>query len=78
MKEINIESNFYPQLLKTITNPPKILYVLGDENNLNKKSLSVIGSRNASEYGRNTARKFAKGIAMQGINIVSGMAIRNR
>ena len=75
MKTISIESKLYPQILRTIVNPPQILYVLGDENNLNKKSLSIIGSRNASEYGRETARKFARGIAMQRINIVSGMAM---
>lgn len=78
METISIESEFYPQILRTIINPPQILYVLGEKRNLNKKSLSIIGSRNASEYGKNNARKFAKGIAIQGINIVSGMAIRNR
>lgn len=78
MKTISIENELYPQMLRTIINPPQMLYVLGNENNLNKKNLSIIGSRNASEYGRKTARRFAKEIAMQGINIVSGMAIRNR
>jgi len=74
MKEIDIENKFYPKLLRNIINPPKTLYLLGNENNLRKKSLSIIGSRNASDYGRKNARIFAKGIAMQGINIVSGMA----
>lgn len=78
IKEICIENELYPEQLKTITNPPKLLYVLGNEENLNKKSISIIGSRNASEYGIRTARNFAKGIAMQGISVVSGMAIRNR
>lgn len=74
MKEIDIENKLYPKLLRNIIDPPKKLYLLGNENNLNKKSLSIIGSRNASDYGRKNARNFAKGIAMQGINIVSGMA----
>lgn len=78
IKEICIENELYPENLRYITNPPQRLYVLGNENILNKKCLSIIGSRNASEYGKNNARKFAKGIAIQGINIVSGMAIRNR
>jgi len=74
MKKINIENKFYPEQLKNIKNPPKVLYVLGDEKILNEKSLSIVGSRNASDYGRKIARSFARDIALQGINIVSGMA----
>lgn len=74
MKKISIESKLYPELLRHIKDPPKLLYVLGNEKILNKKNLSIVGSRDASDYGREIARKFAKNIAMQGINIVSGMA----
>lgn len=74
IKEINIESNLYPEQLRDIVDPPKTLYLLGNEKNLGNKSLSIIGSRKASDYGKMLARNFAKNIAMQGINIVSGMA----
>ena len=74
MKIISIENELYPEQLKHIKRPPQILYVLGNEKILNNKSLSIIGSRNATNYGREIARKFAKNIAKQGINIVSGMA----
>lgn len=77
IKKIDIESNLYPEQLRSIINPPKMLYLLGNENILNNKSLSIIGSRNASDYGKITAREFAKNVALQGINIVSGMATRN-
>lgn len=74
MKEISIENKQYPEQLRDIKNPPKMLYVLGNETILNNKSLSIVGSRVATNYGKEIARKFAKKIAKQGINIVSGMA----
>lgn len=74
IKEINIESDAYPKLLRKIKKPPKKLYVLGDENILDKECLSIVGSRNCTEFGENIARKFAKTIAQNGIVIVSGMA----
>lgn len=74
IKEIKIEDELYPEQLRYIKNPPNKLYVLGNEKILNNKSLSIVGSRNASEYGKIMARKFASQVAMQDINIVSGMA----
>lgn len=74
IKEIKIADELYPEQLRYIKNPPNKLYVLGNEKILNKKSLSIVGSRNASEYGKIMARKFASQVAMQDINIVSGMA----
>lgn len=74
IKEIDITNNLYPIRLKEIKNPPKKLYVLGDEKLLNKESLSIVGSRNCTENGKKMSRNFAKGIAQRGIVIVSGMA----
>lgn len=74
LKIIDIENEKYPKILKSIKKPPQKLYVLGNENILDNMSLSIVGSRNASEYGKRIARSFSKNIAMQGINIVSGMA----
>ena len=77
MKKIKIikkEDELYPSKLLDITNPPNLLYVLGDEKLLNKKSLAIIGSRDCTEYGYTQAVRFAKEIAKQDICIVSGMA----
>ncbi len=74
MKIIDIENEKYPKILKDIKKPPQKLYVLGNEDILNDSSLSIVGSRNASDYGRKIARNFSKSIAMYGINVVSGMA----
>jgi len=74
IKEINFEDENYPNSLRTIDNPPKKLYVLGDETILNNQCLAIVGSRNCTEYGAEMAQKFAKELALSGVTIVSGMA----
>lgn len=78
MKKIKIikkEDNLYPKKLLKIKDPPEQLYVLGDENLLNKKSIAIIGSRDCTLYGYEQAKKFAKELAKENICVVSGMAI---
>lgn len=75
IKIIKIEDSNYPKSLLNIKNPPKQLYVLGDEGLLNKQSLAIVGSRDCTEYGHNQAIRFAKEIAKENVCIVSGMAI---
>lgn len=64
----------YPHLLKQIDAAPPILFTRGNIALLNKKSLAVVGTRNASLNGRNLAKKLAFDLAKSGLNIVSGMA----
>lgn len=75
IKEIPITSDAYPNRLRDIPNPPKTLYVLGNEKLLKSNGIAIIGSRAYSEYGRKYAIKFAKGLAEQGLTIISGMAL---
>lgn len=74
IKEINIENEIYPVRLREIKNPPKKLYLLGDEKILNSESISIIGSRECSDYGAEIARNFAKSLAQNEFTITSGMA----
>ncbi len=64
----------YPQALHDIADKPVLLYVRGALPLLQERMLAVIGARNASEYGRRTARHFAAVLAEQGLAIVSGAA----
>lgn len=75
MKILKFEDEFYPENLREIQNPPKQIYVLGDEKLLNTKSISIVGSRKCTEYGKNQSIKFAYNLAKEDITIVSGMAI---
>lgn len=73
-KKITIKDESYPELLKKIQNPPKQLYVLGNEDILNEKSVAIIGSRVCTPEGAKIAEDFAKELSKNGICIVSGMA----
>lgn len=74
MKIIKITDKNYPEKLKNIQNPPKQLYVIGDEKILNEFGLAIIGCRECSEYGRKIAKNLSFKLSQKGINIISGMA----
>lgn len=75
VEEISIESNEYPEKLRNIYNPPLKLYVLGNRKILKQKGIAIVGSRNATEYGKNIALKMSKELSENGIHIISGLAI---
>ena len=75
INKIEINSKEYPKSLLNISNPPKILYALGNIELLYKPSIAIVGSRKISDYGIKNCRYFAKGLAIRNIPIVSGMAI---
>lgn len=74
IKEISIESSKYPNILKRIYDPPKKLYVMGNEELLKINSIAIVGSRDNTEYGKEAAKYFAYNVAKQNICIVSGLA----
>ena len=76
IKYITIEDNDYPKLLKEIYDYPPVLFYKG-ENILsdNIPKIAMVGSRNASNYGLNVARQFAKIFSDNGLDVVSGLAL---
>lgn len=75
VEEILLNNKYYPSILRNIYNPPKKLYVLGNKNILNQKGIAIVGSRDATSYGKKVAFDFAKELSKKGINIISGLAI---
>lgn len=69
-----ILSDNYPRLLKEITTPPPILYVKGDLERITDKCFSIVGTRRPTRNGVSNTRSIAKGLAENGVTIVSGMA----
>ena len=65
----------YPSLLNEITNPPPLLYGIGDPASLKKESVAIVGSRMASSYGISVARELSSGLVQHGYTVVSGLAI---
>lgn len=63
----------YPERLKQIKKPPFVLFYYGDISLLDKKSISVVGSREYSDYGKNCTERVIGGI-IKGNVVVSGLA----
>lgn len=75
IKTIKIKDKEYPEKLKNIENPPKQIYVLGNISILNDFSISIVGCRLCSEYGKMMAQSIAYNLSKYNINIVSGLAL---
>ena len=65
----------YPPLLKEIIDPPPVLYVHGDVSCLSHYQIAMIGSRNPTGGGSETAQRFAHSLAQSGFVITSGLAL---
>ncbi len=73
IKTANINDDLYPEILKKIPDPPKILYFRGKLLE-NETCLGIVGTRRASDYGKEIAFSIARDLAEAGLTIVSGMA----
>lgn len=71
---ICFDDKFYPPLLKTIYDPPVVLFVKGSPEYLLRPSLAVVGSRSASRIGLQVTDMLAQQIAKSDVLICSGMA----
>ena len=68
-------SKKFPDRLKNLHDTPSILYFKGNADLNSKKVLSIVGTRNASEYGKEILEQFVKDIsAYKDLLIVSGLA----
>jgi len=64
----------YPALLKEIADPPVFLFVRGTLPPFHK-SISVVGTRGITPYGRAATEKFVTGLVQNGFVVTSGMAL---
>lgn len=74
VKVITINDEEYPIKLKYIYDYPIVLYLKGNVNILNKKSIAIVGSRECTDYGRIIAKKLANELSSKGVYIISGLA----
>ncbi|MFV0438108.1 MAG: DNA-processing protein DprA [Desulfopila sp.] len=65
----------YPALLEEISDPPLVLYALGDTALVDTTCLAIVGARSATTYGRRAARQLAEHLVDHQVTVVSGMAL---
>jgi DNA processing protein len=64
----------YPELLRTIPDPPLALYVRGVPDVMEGPAVAVVGSRRGSLYGLECAGRLSCELALRGVTVVSGLA----
>jgi DNA processing protein len=64
----------YPPLLKTIHDPPILLYIQGTLPQNGVLALALVGTRRPSPYGQAVAERFGRELGRLGIAVVSGLA----
>lgn len=65
----------YPPLLAQTEQAPRFLYIRGKKSLLfETRTVSLVGSRNASDTAKDNTRKIAKMLGENGITVISGLA----
>lgn len=72
---ITFNDTNYPPQLKEIADPPPVLFVRGNADLLSLPQIAIVGSRNPSTLGEETAFNFAKTLSHYGFVITSGLAL---
>jgi len=69
-----LEDEAYPAALKTIHDPPPVLYVLGRLRPTDAIAMGIVGSRRCTHYGAEQAERFGQLFGRAGVTVVSGGA----
>jgi DNA processing protein len=78
VKELTPQSTDFPKKLRTIPQPPEQLFILtnADINELlARPSVTIVGSRKVSSYGKTVTSALAGELARSGVIIISGLAL---
>jgi DNA processing protein len=64
----------YPAPLRELESPPAVLHVVGGLDRLSETCVAIVGARRPSPYGLDVAGSLARGAAIAGVTVISGMA----
>lgn len=74
IKVVSLTDTGYPGNLRQISDPPSVLYFRGEIKPEDNLAVAVVGSRNATVYGKDVTQKLVFQLVKQGLTIVSGLA----
>ena len=72
---VTLADSTYPQKLLEVSNPPALLFAIGNLHWLNHPTIAMVGSRSATPQGEKNAEDFAKSLCQHGLCVASGMAL---
>lgn len=72
---LTIDDERYPRLLRETAGAPALLYVRGTLLPADELAIAMVGTRKATPYGADMARRFALDLARAEVTIVSGLAL---
>lgn len=75
LKVLTLADEEYPENLRSIPDPPPVLYLRGEYIEKDKLALAIVGTRHADKYGTSLATLFAEELGRLGFTIVSGLAL---
>lgn len=73
-RSLTILDDDYPENLRTISDPPIVLYTKGSFQSEDHLGIAVVGTRNPSAYGSSAADNLTRALVRNGMTIVSGLA----
>jgi DNA processing protein len=65
----------YPERLEKIKGAPEKLYLRGKLPDPSKKTVAIVGARNASDYGLTLAKTIARILSLNDVQVISGLAM---
>jgi DNA processing protein len=71
---VTILDDDYPENLKLIFNRPPFIWVRGQVEPRSLRAIAVVGTRQATQAGRDAAARLARGLAQAGVTVLSGLA----
>lgn len=75
INKVTLKDSSYPDKLRKIASPPKELYYIGNLPDPNKKSVAIVGSRTASDYGLTLTKSISKILSLNNVQVISGLAL---
>ena len=72
---INKGDRDYPERLEKIKGAPTKLYLRGNLPDPKKKTVAIVGARNASDYGLTLAKTISRILTLNDVQVISGLAM---
>ncbi|QGG48158.1 DNA-processing protein DprA [Heliorestis convoluta] len=74
IEALTLQDERYPELLRSIPDPPPVLYMKGQIQERDKVNIAIVGTRKATPYGEKVCSQLTEELVQQERTIVSGLA----